>query len=221
MSKYQNFIKDFPNRCSQVLEVFYEQAKNLSTCSKINDGREITLLIMVASTGFIFPYERLRLREKGKEHVSNDRESFPVTSKSTDNLLNRKFIKSKIFKNSNETWSYGKFKKNSREDINEWNEVLKKEGTDKNIEGICIINTIRNALAHGSIYTLNENENHINKIIFISEIKGSLDEYRFVKVSTEDFKKFLEEWFLFLQKAKETDISLIAQALDEHKEKDN
>lgn len=219
MSEYKNFTKDFPTRCSQVLEIFYEQAKNLSNCSEVNDGREITLLIMTASAGFIFPYERLRPRENGREHIANDKEKYPVAAKSVKNLLNKKFINSKIFKNSEKTWIYGKFKKNNRESINDWREVFEGKHLDENLQAIAIINTIRNALAHGSIYTLNESENQIDTIIFISEIKNSPDEYKFVKVSTEDFKKFLKEWFNFLQKPKE-DILSIAQTLDEFVEKD-
>ena len=35
----------------------------------------------------------------------------------------------------------------------------------------CVINIIRNSLAHGSIYTLAENESVIDTIIFISKIE--------------------------------------------------
>jgi hypothetical protein len=68
-------------------------------------------------------------------------------------------------------------------------------------------------LAHGSIYTLAENESVIDTIILVSENKKEAngEEYRFLNISTEDFKSFLFEWFAFIEK---WDISKVVDELD-------
>lgn len=221
MSVYKNFVEDFPNRCWQVLDVFYERAKNLSGCSEVNDGREITLLIMTASAGFIVPFERLK-PDKQNEHIAQDRKKYPNIAKKIDEFIKPPFIETEIFTSSKKSWAHGKFEKNNREPLNDCNEVDDTKEVGKQIQVVCIISTIRNALAHGSIYTKNnnnENENEIDEIIFISEIRGFSDKYRFVKVSPNDFKIFLEKWFAFLRSVKDNP-SLVVQELAEFAEKD-
>ena len=130
-------------------------------------------------------------------------------------MLNRNYLE-----NPEKSWAHNTFYKSRRESINDWNEVKECREISKNIDVNCVVSTIRKALAHGSIYTLNEKENQINEIIFMSEFEKCQDKYRFVKVSSNDFKIFLEKWFAFLQSVKDN-TSLVIQELEEFAEKDN
>jgi hypothetical protein len=94
MSEYENFIQDFPNRCSDILRNFYGDAE------KLNGGREITLMLMTASSGFIVPYEQLRYRNPGEEHIANTAAVYPNPVSDLRKLLGTKFIKSFFYKRS-------------------------------------------------------------------------------------------------------------------------
>jgi hypothetical protein len=183
MSEYENFIQDFPNRCSDILRNFYSDAE------KLNGGREITLMLMTASSGFKVPYEQLRYRNPEEQHIANTAVVYPSP---VSDLLGTKFIKSFFYKRSKKSRIVGKFKPGDRVNINQWTEVLECEKSDENLNVECVVNIIRNSLAHGSIYTLAENESVIDIIILVSENKkeSSGEEYRFLKISTEDFKSF-------------------------------
>jgi hypothetical protein len=71
MSLYENFIRDFPNRCAEIFSDFYDDSE------KLNGGREITLMLMTASSGFVVPYEQLRYRNPGEEHIANAAAVYP------------------------------------------------------------------------------------------------------------------------------------------------
>src|SRR5687768_3967400 len=51
MSIYKDFVQDFPRRCHDVLKAFGSESKK--------QDRDVTLLLMVATAGFVMPYERL------------------------------------------------------------------------------------------------------------------------------------------------------------------
>ncbi len=52
MSSFANFVEDFPSRCGDLLVRFHQDA--------VANDREVTLALMVASAGFLVPFERLR-----------------------------------------------------------------------------------------------------------------------------------------------------------------
>ena len=64
-----------------------------------------------------------------------------------------------------------------------------------------MINLIRNALAHGNIYTYN---NPIEKLIFIKVITSdnSVKKFQYIRISPKDFRLFLEKWFDYLDNLK-------------------
>ena len=68
-------------------------------CPEINDGKEITLLLMTASAGFIIPFERLR-PDRRTEHIAQDRTKFPNVAEKIDKFLGDKFVKSELFRKS-------------------------------------------------------------------------------------------------------------------------
>lgn len=69
------------------------------------------------------------------------------------------------------------------------------------IKVLCVLKHIRNALAHGSIFTLPNENDKIKEIIFLSEIRIGNEfrgNYNVLKVCPEDFKEFLQNWMKFL-----------------------
>jgi hypothetical protein len=96
MTEYADFIRDFPARCGEVLELCYEHS--------LNNGREVTLLIMTAASAFV-PYERLH---SGREHPSLDRRRFPSAAQNLDIALGKPFLKSPFHTQSMGSWSIGR-----------------------------------------------------------------------------------------------------------------
>lgn len=190
MAEYKNFVQDFPSRCMDLLESFEQQAQA--------KDREVTLTLLVASAGFVIPFERLKLPGK-LEHPVQDRENYPRHSKALEQLMANKFRGSELHPTERSTnWQAGKLK-SVRGSPNTWpelweNKILSEEKTVSNV-----LKSIRNALAHANIFTIGD---PIDKIIFVSvntnlagnEITG----YSFVSTSPEDFSYFLKAWFTFI-----------------------
>lgn len=65
MTAYTNFIQDFPQRSLEILTTKYEWAKA--------KNRDVPLLISIAFTSLVVPFERLR--RQGSEHPSADRKN--------------------------------------------------------------------------------------------------------------------------------------------------
>jgi hypothetical protein len=200
MTAYKNFVQDFPNRCMDVFKLLEKQAKN-------ND-REVTLALMVASAGFVIPFERLRpLGEIN--HPTRDREKFPDYASSLQQLMEAKFIGSELHpKKSN--WFSGKLKSIDG-DPDSWPELNKKTmPSDKTVGNV--LKTIRNALSHGNILT---KDNPISQIIFVSVNRNTeeqtISDYSFVSVSPEDFLTFLKCWFRFLENKKISQYEVVAE----------
>ena len=77
------FICDFPLRCRDIYDSFRQSATE--------KGREITLMIAMASSGFVVPFERLKLA-----HPARDVEEFNEAKQKFDALMSEKFIGSKL-----------------------------------------------------------------------------------------------------------------------------
>jgi len=185
MTAFKDFHRDFPKRCLEVLKLAEPQAKLRQ--------REVTLILMVASAGLVMPLERLRSREPDKQHPIGDRERYGVASKRMDELLAEEFQSSTLDKGSDD-WTCGNAI--SISDMPDtWPEMeTRKSITQKKTVG-GVIKPIRNALAHGNIFTCND---PIKQIVFAQD-KNSKGKYPFICVSPEDFKTFIESWFKFLE----------------------
>lgn len=191
MTAYQNYIDDFPRRCRDILEFARKPA--------LFRGLEVTLVLMVASAGLVVPYERLKPDGGEIDHPSGDNKKFSTAAGQLRDLLAKSFLSSDLWHGSYATWHTGKLK-SVRGDPDTWDGLRSRKplSADKTVGNILRI--IRNALAHGNIFTFNS---PIEGIIFIkanvSDHKVVRD-YSFVFVGPKDFHQFLDQWFEFLTK---------------------
>jgi hypothetical protein len=184
MTDYANFIRDFPARCGEMLDLFYEQAHA--------KNREVTFLIMTAASAFLIPFERLR---SGTEHPAHDREKFPQEARRLDSALGKPFLASPFHNGASGSWSIGKRPRPSLVDPS----PLSKEKS-----AIQVLAILRNALAHGNLWTIPGTGSDIRALIFWAEDKrdGKIIGYKYVYVSPTDFRDFLLKWCAFLKMEK-------------------
>jgi hypothetical protein len=194
MTDYSDFIRDFPTRCGEVLNLYHDraQAKN----------REVTLLIMTATAAFLVPFERLR-PGMSTMHAARDREKFPELAQHLDSTLGRPFLGSPFHDAGSSSWSVGKTPRPKPVAFKQ----LTKEAQVSQVLAI-----IRNALAHGNLWTIPDVGRDVEALIFWAEDKkdekviGYKDEevigYKYVRVSPLDFREFLVKWFAFLETEK-------------------
>ena len=186
MTAYKNFVDDFPRRCQDILRFAGRRASF--------GGREVTLSLMVASAGLIIPYERLKPGEF--DHPSGDNINFSDAADQLRNLLKQRFLSSAVWNAPVSTWQSG-ILESVLGDPDSWDGLHNRVQlrADKKVKEI--IGVIRNALAHGNIFTFN---NPIDAIIFLSRVdyKDVKKGYSFIYVSPGDFTMFLEKWFDFL-----------------------
>lgn len=202
LTAYKNFVQDFPNRCMDLLNLAEKQARA--------QDREVTLVLLVASAGFVIPFERLR--PPGKlDHPIGDRERYPEYSEKLKQLMDSKFRGSELHPEQDTLWKAGNLKciqgdPDSWPELNK-NKTLSSEKTTSNV-----LKGIRNALAHGNIFTTG---NPISSIIFVSvntnDEGDQITGYSFIKTSPEAFLSFLKAWFTFVkqQKLSQYDVSKV------------
>lgn len=181
MSEYKNFIKDFPSRCGDLL-LTYEKRSRFH-------GREVTLMLSIASAGLTIPYERIR-----SYHPSGDSRRYVEAKKMVDSLLKEKFLESVLAKENEGSWCRGVLNSHFG-DPDSWPEMnspIPLSAKEKNKE---VLHHIRNALAHGNIYTLGR---EISTIIFLSETGYQSGKFNYITSSPDDFCKFLRNWFKFI-----------------------
>lgn len=182
MGAYKNFISDFPSRCNELLNTQILQGK-----------RDVTLMLLLASSGIIIPLERL----KASEHISGDRETYNLASQKIDNLANTCFLGSEFWIENPLSWEQGKIV-NLTGRINPYELIHIAKPVTKEKKVREVINLLRNSLAHGNILTMG---GQISEIIFLkrnSDFKKTSDiEYGFLIVSPNDFREFLINWFEF------------------------
>jgi hypothetical protein len=192
MSEYINFVDDFPRRCKEVLR-FAEGFAQI-------EEREVTLYLMVASAGFLVPYERLKPDPEpgpkggsGIPHPSRDNETFYDAAQQLKNDLDKPFLDSVGLGQGPSSWYSGKVR-SVEGGPSDWRGFRERVPITKSLKLSAFLSVIRNALAHGSIYTF---KNPIEEIIFIKPNKTNND-WSFVSVSPVDFRQFLDQWFNYL-----------------------
>lgn len=192
MSEYANFVSDFPSRCRDVLE----QAENKA----ILTGREVTLAIAIASCGLVIPMERLKSRKRGAPHPSGDLDRYKSQADSLDTLMSEKFVGSALQKANLHSWHGGTLGIVSPlNDPDQWRALTNKKRLDGDKSVSDVMGVLRNALAHGNIFTLGSPE--IRDLVFLSEVRDSkkkVVDYNFVTTSPSDFTMFLRAWFDFI-----------------------
>lgn len=195
MTEYSSFIRDFPLRCKDLLDAYEKDAKQ--------SDREVTLLMAIATSAFTIPFERIR--PSSPNHVANDR--YPEAVSKLEELQNRDFV----------SWQKGISWKIIEDLDGQQIRTGQADGwasperrhtipTNKNVK--LVLGIIRNALAHGNIFTyphkqLQDSSSQIEFIIFLSKSKNktasAFDKYIAVVVSPSDFRSLILDWISFLE----------------------
>jgi len=194
MSSYSNFIKDFPKRCLDILNTYEEHARYIDL--------EVTFMLAIATAGFVIPFERLRPRSGDLAHPSGDILKFKKARDKFEKILNIPFVHSVLWNGDVSSWIFAKKLKNIQRGPDLWEELNNPKPLSIKKQMSSVLNHLRNALAHGNIFTKG---NPIKLIIFLSRcceyVDGQckpIDKYDMLAVSPEDFRKFLIDWFNFL-----------------------
>jgi hypothetical protein len=199
MSAYKDFVSDFPARCLDILRMAEKPARV--------QQREVTLALLVASAGFVVPFERLG------DHPTGDATRYAEASRKLNGLLTEKFLSSALATGAT-SWCGGKLASVSG-DPDSWPEMTqpKKLSGEKTVRGV--VKVVRDALAHGNIFTHGD---QISKIIFVHchyVYRDGSKEYKeadFITASPDDFLIFLKAWFEFL-KSENIPAELTAQSI--------
>jgi len=191
MSNYSNFVSDFPGRCAKLLKQFEKPARY----SKL----EVTHMLCVAMPSILVPLERLEgPHDKSLGHPSQDWKKYERPKSVLDDLYKQSFRGSALWPvDSLDSWCFGKLAEVTG-DPDSWEElnVPKRLSRDKTVRSL--LKHIRNALAHGNIFTRGRPE--IEQIILLSKPDKYADKFNFLLVGPADFRAFLNHWLAFLQK---------------------
>nr|WP_290224115.1 hypothetical protein [Trichocoleus desertorum] len=193
MSDYQNFIVDYPQRCAQLLTLLSPSANQHKL--------DVTLALAIAATGLLVPYERLK-PAISYEQPMQDRKRYQKAAAQLDHLLKQPFLIALSGVASPNSWTYGELRSVSGLP-DEWQELHNPAELSPTRSVQDVLNVLRNALAHGNIYTKPNRQGHIQEIVFVSgaarKNTNQQTQYKFVHVSPDDFQNFLLTWLSFLQ----------------------
>lgn len=223
MSDYETFFQDFPNRCFDLLDPLMSVAKQ--------KGREVTFTLAMATSAFVVPFERLN-SEPG-QHLANDAVRYTEAKE-----VFRKTLQMRFF----EFYPDGKYKSwklmdavpidtdaFSSDPLGYWESLGDQRQDLDNFDTRRILKILRNALAHGNIFTLPK-DRRVNKeiktLVFVSNVTCykkavRLDEdkkrckcmvstgkYDVIMVSPADFLQFLKAWVNFVKSLPTTTIQI-------------
>lgn len=202
MSDYKVFIKDFPERCEKLLKRI--------EIDNIFDDLTVTGLLTVASAAINIPYERLLAPSQYRSsHPSGDYKNFVEAAQQFNQLLKSNFVGSRLYTiNITENWRLAK-QESVTGTPDAWDRPFEKISNRMEISFVLTI--IRNALAHGNIFTKAEEtpRRKIQEIILVSEQreydkngKPMVKYYNCISVTPTIFKQFLNEWFAFIKTLK-------------------
>lgn len=195
MVMYNNYVSDFPNRCSELLEEFHFETRRM--------GLEVTHLLSVAAIGLIMPYERLRrIKEESQTpHPSRDDLSYEEAVSEYNDLLDEFFLSSPLWPDGASTWRKGKIRVFDEKVPDFARAFEEAEPMRPDVKVKTVIGAImRNALAHGNIATRRAGLD-IHDLMFLSVDKerSAFRTFRFVAVEPEDLRKFMMNYFKFLR----------------------
>ena len=189
MTNYNNFIQDFPTRCYEILDQYKGPA--------LLSGREMTLTLSMAASGFVVPFERLCPQE-GTPYY--DRCDYTKAASQFDRLCIKNFLSSELWKEDVGSWSFDELSSVAG-DPDSWPELQEPRTPLNSCKTVRdILEHLRNALAHGNIFTFPKGVCSIKFIIFLSRQSRASSDFNFLCVSPQDFQKFLKNWFMFLKK---------------------
>jgi len=172
------------------------------------DDKKVTGLLMVASSAINIPFDRLRpVPENSMPHPSGDSEKYSKAVQQFEQLWNLNFVGSCLCPdNEMEYWKIAELK-DIQSDPDGWRAEY--DGINKEKKVKSILKIIRNALAHGNLYT--KGPKIIEEILFISTLNKSeicdkckrpifktVDHYNCISVTPYAFEQFLKHWFQFI-----------------------
>jgi hypothetical protein len=202
---------DFPKRCCDLLTRLQDEA--------IRSDRDVTLMLTVATAGFVIPYERLRPRNADHPHPSGDRVRFDDASRSLDTELEKKLAVSDFSGSETSSWRWS--------DWQWYTPIPESKLADGNIDSAltvpyvslpetltleAFLNHVRNALAHGNVYTYGHPS--IQRIHFLSKPYLRADYHDVLLAPPGTFRAFLLSWFDFLKGLRFPDYAQPVYTLD-------
>lgn len=190
MTAYTDFTRDFPKRCLEVLDA--------ASSGAVANGREITLLYMAASVSLLVPFERLKPDTEDSDHPFGDNRRYKSVADRLKRLLDEKFVGSELCPGDQHSWKLAKGVQSVEGDVDSWlpKATLKAFSSDRLVKST--LSLIRNALAHGSIYTTG---NPIQELVFVKEVLDKDRQrvgFEVIQVSSKDFRNFVRAWVNFL-----------------------
>ena len=180
MTAYRDFISDFPTRCQEILRAI-RKTKSLG-------HRDVTVMLSIASAGFIVPFERLK-PDHPLSPNSNDAEAHTRLRE----LLERTFLGSELWPDSAQGW-YFEHIRDCCGDPDSWKELQHPKPVEPTAPVAAVLHPLRNALAHGSIVTRND---PIGEIVFISKVNRGSNRLQHLTTSPSCFGLLLDNWLAF------------------------
>jgi|JI6StandDraft_1071083.scaffolds.fasta_scaffold17067_5 hypothetical protein len=216
MSNYENFTKGYAVRCAQLLEPngkagAKEEAKSIYQ-KAIDEKIEVTLLLCVASSGVMIPFDRL---DKAN-HVSGNAVDKDLSGAVKDfaTLLDKTFKETDFWPKVSSDWCYGKLdlepgKSTLQGTPDDWIKKLTTEFGDLSVRQV--VGMIRNGLAHGNVFQTNHNP--IKTLMLLSHKyakekadcecggkKNQVVAYHCISLSPNSLREFVRHWFAELEK---------------------
>jgi hypothetical protein len=186
MAEYKNFIQDFPQRCMNILTTCVKQAKDFD--------REVSLMLTVASAILLVPYERLA----DFKNPSGDAKKYSRAKGEFANACGNRVFLDWVAGGEITSWKFKELDLNTvKQPPASWLQNIQPLQRDRYVGHV--LRHLRNAFAHGSIFTSTEST-QIESLIFLCERKhdNPVKGYNLIAVLPEDFYDFLEKWVEFL-----------------------
>ncbi|MFQ5546566.1 MAG: hypothetical protein ACE5FE_11345 [Acidiferrobacterales bacterium] len=189
MSNYKDFVQDFPTRCRDVVMAFSKEAQR--------QDREVTLLLMATTAGFVMPYERLREGEAIKQPPL-DRPHFSEAAEQLKQELGKRIAESTLFQDAE--WRGGPLR-SAVGTPDEWPECRNPRRLPPETLVSDVVRYLRHGLAHGNVFTRADRSNHISELIFVcggTLRNGKEMPLKFLLLSPRELRFFLDRWFKFV-----------------------
>lgn len=194
MTAYTDFTSDFPARCLELLD-------RASGVASVN-GLEITLLLMTASASLLVPFERLKPDTDHSSHPFGDNRRFGAAAEKLAELMKESFVGSVLCPDTESSWRLAKNVKSVDGDLDCWLPDVLLKPLNKQRAVKSTLTLVRNAFAHGSIYTIGD---PIKELIFVKEVTVQHSDktwkrigFEVLSVSYGDFQRFIRAWVMFL-----------------------
>jgi hypothetical protein len=187
MSNYRDFVQDFPRRCRDVLKSFAAESEK--------QDRDVTLLLMAATAGFVMPYERLGEGDAIKQPTL-DRPKFVEAMERLKGELAKTLDESVLFKDAN--WRGGRLR-SAVGTPDDWPECQMPQALAPDTPVSEAVRYLRHSLAHGNVFSRGARPNQIDELVFVcgGTLKKNHKEIplKFLVLSPKQLRQFLDRWF--------------------------